>query len=145
MKKRGRIWVTAHHNFCLLRARGPWNQENLKRFLISLDNDMKTPSDVDWGCMAILYGESLLTPDALNLFIKAHLHMSDNGLKYVAVVLSDAVMHPLVKHQFSGIYDQCSIEHDFFETERSALEWLEKKNIQVNPAMLLEQPKDKFW
>ncbi|XOV81206.1 MAG: hypothetical protein ACFHVJ_09715 [Aestuariibacter sp.] len=145
MKKRGRIWVTSRDNFCVLRARGPWNKENLKRFLKSLNSDMDTPKGCEWGSLAVLYGESLLTPDALTIFIQAHQHMVENGLKCVAVVLSEVAVQPLVKHQFSGLYQQCGIEYEFFDNERSALEWLEKQQIQINPAMLLQHPKDKFW
>lgn len=137
--------MTAQDNFCLLRARGPWNKENLKRFLVTLRGDSVTPEGVDWGSLAILYGESLLTPDALSMFTKTHEQLAENGLKYVAVVLSDVAVQPLVKHQFSSIYEQCGIEYDFFTEEHSGLEWLEKRHIKVNPALLLHHPTDKFW
>lgn len=145
MKKTGRIWITSEDNFCLLRARGPWNKENLKRFLRSLDSDMATPQTSQWGTLAVLYGESLMTPDAVTMFSNAHQHMAQNGLTCVAVVLNEAKATSLVKHQFSNIYQQCGLEHAFFDTEQAAIDWLQTQGININQAIMLTKPKEAFW
>lgn len=137
--------MTVEHNFCVLRARGPWNKENLKRFLKSLNEFDIEPQTQDWGTLAILYGESLLTPDAMVMFTNAHLNLAQSGLKHVAVVLSDVNAKTLVKHQFSHVYQQCDINHEYFDDEQSALNWLSENGVNINPTLLLRQPKEKFW
>lgn len=145
MKRTGRIWAVAKDNFVLLRAIGPWSKESLTRFAKTIGQDISIPASESWGTLALLYGESILTPQAESTFRKSHKWLFENGMKYVAVMVADAPATPLVKHQFTRLYQECGIQSQFFNDETLAMQWLQDRNVETCDPLLKVKPKNSFW
>lgn len=121
-EKHGEYKLEIKDGVLIVDATGPFNDE----VVISYQNDLETCirelEDRCWGQVVTLRELSLFTPDAEQSLINSLGLRKARGLKFSAVVCDSP--YSLVRMQISRIYDGAGILHKFFESESSALSWI---------------------
>ncbi|MCC2617490.1 hypothetical protein LJ739_14650 [Aestuariibacter halophilus] len=125
MLEHGEYLVDRFGQFVTFVARGPWNDPSLRRGSKRLGSVLK---DVDqtqpWVQLSCLYGESLMPPDAFEVFVRETARRKSFGLTALAIVLKDTEYPKTIVRQLSAGYEQADIEHQFFDEIEPALDWL---------------------
>lgn len=123
----------------LLSARGPWNDETLKRGSQEMREMIESLEDGQpWAQISCLYGESLMPPSTFGFFAAQTKTRKDKGLTALAVVIRDSDIENTIIHQLSHAYQDANIEHKFFGTLEAAIDWLKDKGFALNQAQIFE-------
>ncbi len=145
MKATGKIWASSTSEFLLIRALGPWSKASLRRFTDSFSQNVDLNLSQPWGTLACLYGDSILTPEAINTFKKSHYWQMQNNMAALAINLANCEAIPIVKHQLQGIYREVGCNYCFVENDDSGIAWLQQQGINVDRSLLSLKPTKAFW
>lgn len=79
----------------------------------------------EWGLLGLVGGVGILTPTAEEELVASIKQRKLYGMKGCALVVSQAVVPPLVQSQFERIYYASDLAFSFCNSEQEGLTWLE--------------------
>ncbi len=79
----------------------------------------------EWGLLGLVSGVGILTPTAEEKLVASIKQRKLYGMKGCALVVSQAVIPPLVQSQFERIFHASELLFCFCKTEKEGLIWLE--------------------
>lgn len=119
-------------------ARGPWNDETLRRgskemgeVINSLDHSRP------WCQISCLYGESLMQPSVFEYFIKQTKVRRQLGLSVLAIVIKDSDIETTIRQQLSNAYALTNVEFEFLSDITSAIQKLEAAGFIIDKTNVL--------
>ncbi|WP_339722617.1 hypothetical protein [uncultured Paraglaciecola sp.] len=116
----------------MFSARGPWNDETMKRGAREMgENIAQLDLSKPWGTLSCLYGESLMPPSTFNSFAKHTLIRKSMGLKALAVVILDSDIANTIKNQLTPAYQEADLKFAFLPDINSAIAWLSEINLDL--------------
>lgn len=140
MNEHGHIDFVRKENVIILKAEGPWNQLTVDRYA-SLYKDLVTPLlGSDWASLVIMYGESLMYPQAEAELLRSSKWRVKNGLKALAYVILDSDIRLTIINQSKHVYEKANVNHAFFNDIDSAISWLESNGFEVDQEYLEQKP-----
>lgn len=132
MKEHGDYIVDRSNQVILLGARGPWNDETMRRGSRKFNELMMAliPGQ-PWAQFSCLFGESLMPPSTFEHFIKHTKIRKEKGLSTLAIVIKDSDIKATIKNQLSDAYKQADVEHGFFDDFGEARNWLVSHDFEL--------------
>lgn len=132
MIEHGEYVVGRSEQVILFRARGPWNDETLKRgsHEFSLHSQQLTKGK-PWAQLSCLYGESIMPPWTFKHFVYHTNIRKEQGLSALAVVILDSDIEATIKQQLSQAYSEVGIAHAFFNNMEASINWLNDQGFAV--------------
>lgn len=129
----GRFEVASFKQVLSFSARGPWNDETLRRGSREMGEvinslDLSKP----WCQISCLFGESLMQPSVYDYFVKQTVVRKKLGLSILAIVVRDTDIAATIKRQLTDAYGAANIDHEFFNDIDSALSMLEKTGFEID-------------
>lgn len=129
----GRFEVASFKQVLSFSARGPWNDETLRRGSREMGEvinnlDLTKP----WCQISCLFGESLMQPSVYNYFVKQTAVRKSLGLSVLAIVILESDIASTIKRQLSTAYGSANIDHEFFNDIDSALNMLQNAGFEVD-------------
>ncbi|WP_414828491.1 hypothetical protein [Alteromonas sp. H39] len=129
----GRYEVASFKQVLTFSARGPWNDETLRRGSREMGEvinnlDLSKP----WCQVSCLYGESLMQPSVYDYFVKQTAIRQKLGLSILAIVIVDSDISATIKRQLTTAYGSANIDHEFYNDIGSALAMLENAGFEVD-------------
>ena len=122
----GRYEAACFGQTLVFSARGPWNDETLRRgskevgeIINSFDHSQP------WCQISCLYGESLMQPSVFEYFVKQTKIRRQLGLSVLAIVIKDSDIESTIRRQLSNAYALTNVEFEFFSSINSAIQMLE--------------------
>lgn len=131
----GRYEVASFNQVLAFAARGPWNDETLRRGSREMGDiinglDLTKP----WCQVSCLYGESLMQPSVYEYFVHQTKIRKKLGLSVLAIVILDSDIAATIKQQLTNAYGSANIDHEFFNDIDSALTMVENTGFKVEHA-----------
>ena len=120
----GHVSFSLNGRILTIEAEGPGNAELIHEYQQHMQDYRMQLQGKPWTSLVIFNGESLLTPDAIQLVDEAVQTNRHYGMVAVAVVVTDTHCRTLVRQLWSGIYSQAGVPHQFFEAQEQARQWL---------------------
>lgn len=129
----GRFEVASFKQVLTFSARGPWNDETLRRGSREMGEiinnlDLSKP----WCQVSCLFGESLMQPSVFDYFVKQTAIRKKLGLSVLAIVILDSDISTTIKRQLTNAYGSANIDHEFFSDIDSALNLLNNAGFEVD-------------
>ncbi len=140
MNEHGRIDFVRKGNVIILRAEGPWNQVTLTRYANSYKKLVTPLLGNDWASLVVMYGESLMFPEAEAEILRSTKWRVKNGLKALAYVILDSDIRLTIINQSKHVYDAAKLNHQFFNNTESAISWLESQGFSVDQEYIDQPP-----
>ncbi|GGW93624.1 hypothetical protein [Alteromonas halophila] len=114
-------------------ARGPWNDETLRRGTremgaIIRSLDLTKP----WCQLSCLYGEPLMQPSVYSYFLEQSKIRLQLGLSVLAIVIKDSDIENTIRHQLKSAYSAANIEHEFFNDIESAIQMMQSAGFSLD-------------
>lgn len=129
----GEYVVDRSRQTIMFSARGPWNDETMKRGAKEMgDSIAKLDLSKPWGTLSCLYGESLMPPSTYQSFVKHTLIRKSMGLKALAVVILDSEIANTIKSQLVPAYEEAGLQFAFLSDVNSACTWLSEVNVELD-------------
>jgi hypothetical protein len=123
----------------LLRARGPWNDETLKRGSHEFSlHSQKLTEGKPWAQLSCLYGESIMPPWTFKHFVYHTKIRKDQGLSALAVVILDSDIEATIKQQLSQAYSEVEISHSFFNNVDASIKWLNQQGFELEHKVAMD-------
>lgn len=117
----------------MFAARGPWNDETMKRGSKEMgENISQLDLSKPWGTLSCLYGESLMPPSTYQSFAKHTLIRKSKGLKALAVVILDSDIAHTIESQLKPAYQAAELEFAFLPDISSAIAWLSSTDVSLD-------------
>ena len=133
MREHGDYESGRSEQLILFAARGPWNDETLRRgsrllgeYIAELDRSKP------WGQLSCLYGESLMPPSAYAIFVKQTKIRKQAGMQALAIVVRHSEITLTIKAQLTNAYTDADIDHAFFDDIETASHWLAQQRIHFS-------------
>ncbi|GAB3019255.1 hypothetical protein [Bowmanella dokdonensis] len=123
----GHVSFSLDGRILTIEAEGPGNAELIHEYQQHMQAYRQQLQGAAWASLVIFNGESLLTPDAIQLVDEAVQTNRHYGMVATAVVVTDASCRTLVRQLWSSIYCQAGTVHQFFDTPEQARQWLLEK------------------
>lgn len=119
-------------------ARGPWNDETLKRGSKEMGEIInRLDHSRPWCQISCLYGESLMQPSVFEYFVKQTKVRRKLGLSVLAIVIRDSDITSTIRQQLSNAYALTNVEYQFFSDIDSAVEMLEASGFIIDKPNVL--------
>ncbi|MBU3002059.1 hypothetical protein [Paraglaciecola arctica] len=129
----GEYVVDRSRQTIMFSARGPWNDETMKRGAKEMgDYIAQLNLSKPWGTLSCLYGESLMPPSTYQSFLKHTLIRKSMGLKALAVVIRDSEIANTIKSQLVPAYEEADLKFAFLSDVNSACTWLSEVNVELD-------------
>lgn len=106
----------------LFAARGPWNDETMKRGSINMSEHIAALNHPQpWAQISCLYGESIMPPSTFDAFVKHTNIRKQIGLSKLAIVILDSKIALTIQTQLRDAYTRNDVEYEFYETIADAI------------------------
>jgi len=133
MREHGDYVSDRSEQLILFSARGPWNDETMRRGVIEMAGHIAQLDHSNrWGQISCLYAESLMPPSTYAVFEKQTLVRKEMGLSAIAVVIKNSEVKLTIVDQLSRVYEKANIEHRFLDSIDEACLWQQEMNIPFN-------------
>lgn len=107
----------------LFAARGPWNDETMKRGSIEMSEHIAALDHPrPWAQISCLYGDSIMPPSTFESFVKHTNIRKQIGLSKLAIAIIDSKISLTIQAQLSEAYARTDVEHSFYSTTEAAME-----------------------
>lgn len=117
----------------MFAARGPWNDEILVRGSKEMGQNIKQLDlSMPWGFISCLFGESLMTPSAYELFLKHTLIRKSMGMRCLAVVIQDSDITNTIMNQLTRAYQEAGLDYAFLANLDTAITFLKEREIDLD-------------
>jgi hypothetical protein len=107
-----------------VRTRGPWNEEEVQRYVQSFARCVDQLAGAPWGVLAIVQGEAIHTPESQQGMVNAIVQHRRTGRCATALLLQLEIAPGLVRKLLIRMYAQAQEPCEFFDDEASAKAWL---------------------
>ncbi|MDP5029603.1 hypothetical protein [Paraglaciecola sp.] len=137
MFEHGDYVVGINQQVLLFVGRGPWNDEALIDGAKKLGKEIQhLDLTLPWAQLSCLVGECLMPPSTFDGFVYHSKIRKEKGLACLAIVILESDISNTIKQQLGAAYRQAEIEHQFFNSIESAIEWLAQQHFQLDrPAL----------
>lgn len=106
----------------LFAARGPWNDETMKRGSIEMSEHIAALSHPQsWAQISCLYGESIMPPSTFETFVKHTNIRKQIGLSKLAIVILKSKISLTIQTQLREAYSRNGIDYEFYESINDAI------------------------
>jgi hypothetical protein len=102
----------------------PVNEEffvECEAVLEPIRKSIKTPQ---WASLVNVKGDALAPPEAIPMMKKSIQQAVSDGIIATAVIFEESDAQLIFKEFWHGLYIDSGLEHDFFENEEQAKQWL---------------------
>jgi hypothetical protein len=117
-----------------VHTRGPWNAEEVQRYVQSFSSCVDQLTGKPWGVLAFVYGEAIHTPESQQRMVDAIVLHRRTGRCATAVLLRVDIPPDFVRAIFTRMYAQAQEPSAFFDDEAVARAWLITQIANANAA-----------
>jgi hypothetical protein len=125
-EQHGTFKLNVEKNILYVDAKGPFNDQFILKYSIAIEDHIRSLEHSDWSQIVVLHELSLYTPQAEQALIKSAIDRRKRGLVDIAFVLKDTKSTFLIQIQLSRCYSEGGVNHQFFDTQAQAKEWLNR-------------------
>jgi hypothetical protein len=120
----GSYSIEQQDNILLIDAQGPFNDVVTEQYHQDIKLITNKMSDSPWASLISFKGNSVFTPDAEQKLIETTQYRVDKGMVAIAAVILDSAYADILQMQLQRIYQNCSIQFNFFSDVKNAQKWL---------------------
>jgi hypothetical protein len=133
LQEHGKYVVGRSQQTIIFAARGPWNDETLLRGSKEVGQNIKHLNLLmPWGFISCLFGESLLTPSAYEIFLKHSIIRKSMGMRCLAVVIQDSDITNTIMNQLTQAYLHAGLDYAFLANLNTAIAFLKEHEINLD-------------
>lgn len=138
-QEHGDYVVSRSQQTIMFSARGPWNDETMKRGAKEMGQNIgQLDLSKPWGCLSCLYGESLMPPSTFKSFEKHTKIRKSMGLTGLAVVIRDSDIANTIKSQLTDAYQSAEVDFIFLSDLNSAITWLSNIGVSIDKQQAIQ-------
>ncbi|MBN2619245.1 MAG: hypothetical protein JXR64_13115 [Spirochaetales bacterium] len=131
-KEHGIYKIELTDNILLTDAIGPFNRELIEHYNRDLKSTIESITSPVWGQIIILHSMSMFTPEAELEFRKTMEYRKNKGLRVIGLVTTDCESSMLVQWQFSKVYSDFGIIHNFVNSYEDAKLFVSSELNKIN-------------
>lgn len=125
-RSHGEYHIKVLDDVLYIDAEGPFNSEAVHDFQANIGKAVTLlEAKPRWYQLAILHNMSIFTEAAIADLVEVARWRMSKGLVASAVVTRDVVGVQLARKQLGDMYRQLGMEHQFFDTENAAIQWID--------------------
>ncbi|WDE02644.1 hypothetical protein [Thalassomonas actiniarum] len=132
MNEHGYFKLASSQNVIFLWVKGPGNQETFDRYNAEFNALIEKEGYKNYAVLVMLGGENIMTPEVFASFQNILSARIDNGVKTIALFITDSNGTSITQQQVSKLYQATpDFNVQFFYSFDEAKQWLESFGFVV--------------